>query len=139
MCCCSICQEWERRKQAEAEAGKRIGASVNEWGGSDPRLKALVDDLLVASGERSDFESKNYRTLSDHQFLGISVTEQGIVVREPPLPGTAFHHEWVPFETTTREGGTMYARQCRNCGITYFKVAGDPDSDDDWVKGVPTS
>jgi hypothetical protein len=139
MCCCGICQEWERRKQVQAAAAERVKAGVDEWGGCHPRLKPLLDDYLIASKERGDFESKNYGTLSDHQFIGISVTEQGIVVREAPLPGTAFHHAWLPFETTTGEGEKLYARQCRNCGITYFKANGDPESDDNWVKGVPTS
>jgi hypothetical protein len=139
MCCCDICQKWERLKELEGAAARKVNGGVSEWGGSDPRLKPLLDEWLVARKERANFESENYRTLVDHQFIGISVSEQGIVVREPPLPGTAFHHDWLPFETSTRQRNKLYARQCRNCGITYFKLSGDPTSDDGWVKGVPTS
>ncbi len=119
----------KRDKRAKKLSGVIKRSKVND-------LQAAIQAYLEANREVGDFELAHYSTLAEHQFIGVSVTEQNIVVREPPLAGTNFNHDWAKSEITW-QGQPLYIRQCRNCSITYFKVGGDPDSNDGWVKSLP--
>ncbi len=129
MCCCEVCGEWARLRAVRDERGRDLRRAIdaNDLGA----LEEAIRGFIKANRQVGDFELANYSVLAEHQFVGVSVTNQGIVVREPPLPGTSFNHDWCQSKLGDEP---LHIRTCRNCGVTYLKVGGDPISNEGWVK-----